>query len=175
MEIRFIAPELRVLDLVTQELLILPLFEDERPPTGAVGLIDYRLAGHLSAGIVSGEIRGNLLEAQVLPGRPKTGFEQILIIGAGARSDFSPQIFSHIVQRMLDGAVELGARRAIVELPGRALELIEPELALELLVELGRDKDRVDTWTLLEPAPAQKRMTGAGQSAPSRRWGVRGE
>lgn len=172
MEVRFIAPELRFLDLVSQELLILPLFEDERPPSGAFGLIDYRLAGHLSQGIVRGEIQGALLEAQVLPGRPKTGFEQIFIVGAGTTTDFNAQVFAHVTQRMLGGALELGARRATVELPGRARGMIEPELALELLLELARDKDRIDTWTLIESAPAQRRMTGAGQSSPGRRWGT---
>lgn len=172
MEVRFIAPELRSLDVVSQELLILPLFEDERPPSGTFGLIDYRLAGHLSRSIVRGEIRGALLDAQVLPGRPKTGFEQIFIVGAGALASFNAQAFAHVTQRMLDGALELSARRATVELAGRARELVAPELALEILLELARDKDRIDTWTLIEPQAAQRRMSGGGQASPARRWGV---
>jgi hypothetical protein len=172
MDIRFVSPEIRSLELLNQELLLLPLFADDRPPVGALGLVDYRLAGRVSELIANGRITPAVGSAYALPGRPKLGFERIVIVGAGSSSDFDKSVAAHVALRMHEAAREVRARRATAELPGRARELLSAEAAIELWLELARQDGSIDTWTLIESGPAAKRMGHLAEAEPQRRWGV---
>jgi hypothetical protein len=172
MDIRFVPPEIRSLELLNQELLLLPLFAEDRPPMGALGLVDYRLAGRVSELIQNGRIEPDLGSAYALPGRPKLGFERIVIVGAGSIVGFDRSVASRVALRMHEAAREVRARRATAELPGRARELISAETAIELWLELARQNASVDTWTLIETGPAAKRMSHLAESEPQRRWGL---
>lgn len=163
MEVRFISPDLKSLDSILGEVIVLGLFEDERPPQGTLGVLDYRMAGHVSSLIERGQVSGELLAAQVMPGRPKTTFERVVLIGAGPSERFEPQIFARVIDRMLSAIVELGMRRAVAELPGRPQGLIEPELAYDILLDRARERVEIDTLTLLEP-PAAARQMGANRA-----------
>ena len=48
MDLRFVSRDLRRLDLAATEVLLAPLAEDDRPPHGVAGLVDWRLAGRVS-------------------------------------------------------------------------------------------------------------------------------
>lgn len=172
MDIRFVPPEIRSLELLTQELLLLPLFVEDRPPVGALNLVDYRLAGQISKLIVAARIEPALGSAYALPGRPKLGFERIVIVGAGSLATFDESAAARVIDRMLEAALELRARRATAELPGRARELLPAERALDLLVERARAQGTVDTWTLIETAPAARRMSSLTENESSRRWSL---
>ena len=155
-ELRFIAPDLRRLDQVATEVLAVPLASDERPPRGAAGLVDWRLAGMLSRVLCSDFVTGTLGEVVLMPGRPKLGFDKILLFGVGAQSGFDEGVFEVVVGKMLSTLEGLKARTAVVDLPGRRFGGITAERAVDLLLAAVRIRPYHDLWTLIEPSESHK-------------------
>ncbi len=172
MELRFITADLRRLDLAMSEALVVPLFLDQRPPRGAAGLVDYRLAGHVSELMRRGTITGKSFERLLVRGRPKLPFDKILLVGCGDSTLFNPQIFARAVDEIMGALAELGVRRAVVELPGRADELLPAELAAEILLERAGDRREFDTWTLIDSAEAARDVSQNLRRDRRRDWGV---
>lgn len=170
MELRFAVAELRKLDLAVSEVLALPLCEGERPPRGVAGLVDYRLGGVLSELLARGFATGALGETLLLPGRPKLRFDKLLCFGIGKAQAFDEQTYRTVIEHMLDTIAELGVRRAVVELPGRAIDSIAPERAAELLLERAAQRGRHDAWTLIEHPDAQRAITLRLQQDRRREW-----
>jgi hypothetical protein len=132
------------------------LAEGERPPHGVAGLVDWRLAGRLSELIRTGFARGEVGEVLLLPGRPKLSFEKVVIFGIGRGANFNEQIYRGIVERLLGTLEGLKVRSAVVELPGRHLDCIAPERAVEVLFSYAGGRHEHDLWTLVEPPAAQR-------------------
>lgn len=171
MDLRLTTRDLRKLDLFVSELIILPVFSDERPAQGTTGLADYRLLGSISALIASGSFQGAALETHVLRPRPRLPFDRLLLLGCGAQTEFNPQIFAALVEQMLRYATENGIRRAVVDLPGRSQELITPELAIAILTQRAEAYPNTDTWTLIDTPDAAKVMART-RPGGSGAWGV---
>jgi len=172
MDLRFIPPEPRRLDMAVSEVLVLPLFTDQRPPRGVAGLVDYRLAGHISELLRRGTISGAALEQLLVRGRPKLPFDKILLVGSGDSHAFNPQIFAAVVDVLLGALSQLGVRRAVVELPGRAEGRIAPELAAEILLERALGFPEFDVWTLIDSADAARAVSQGLRRDRKREWGV---
>jgi hypothetical protein len=159
LELRFILPNLRRLDLAGTEVLVANVTEDERPLRGLSGLLDFRLQGRLSQLLLSGFLTGQLGEVLLLPGKPALAFDKILLFGLGRRKDFGDQAYRHVVDRILSTLEGIRARSAVVELPGRHFGAIQPEAAATILLELVTDRPDHDLWTLVEPSEAQQTIT----------------
>jgi hypothetical protein len=157
MDVRFVAPELRRLDETSVELCVCTIWSDVRPVRGLAGLMDWRLSGRLSALLVSGFVAGDAGEALLVPGKPHVPFEKVLVLGLGRRADFGDVVFREAVQHFARKLAGLRVRRAVVELPGRADGLVEPEQAITWMLEaLGAAPDH-DAWWLVEDAAAERR------------------
>lgn len=165
MELRFVAPDLRALDEVRSDALALPFFEDERPLRGAAGLADWRLCGRLSRLLVRGKVRGARGERVLVPVRPRLGFEKLFLFGLGKRAEFDETSFVAAVADVLDTLEGVRARNAVLALPGRSLELVGAERALELFLSTVRDRTEHDELTLIEPPEAQRTMVPALERA----------
>jgi hypothetical protein len=158
-DLRFVIPSLRRLDLSGTEVLVACLAEDERPPHGVVGLLDWRLGGRLSRLLESGFASGRLGEALLVPGKPKLPFDKLLLFGIGVRSQFNERVYRSVVEKMLATLEGLRARSAVAELPGRHFEAIAPERAADILLECAGGRPEHDVWTLIEPLEAQRAVT----------------
>jgi hypothetical protein len=169
-ELRFLPPELRRLDEANVELCACTIWSDERPIRGFAGLLDWRLAGRLSALLKSGFLRGELGETLLLPGKPNLLFEKVLLVGLGPRSGFGDGTFRRSLVRIARTLEGIGVRRAVVELPGRASGAIEPEHAITLTIECLGASTEHDAWWLVEDAESQRRVA---QRAAEERRGVR--
>ncbi len=156
MELRFVAPDLRKLDLLVSEVLAVPLFLGQRPPRGCAGLLDYRMSGRLSETLRSGTLSGDLGEKVFLRGRPKVPFDKLLLYGAGAPEKFNLQVFATLVDLLLESLSDLGIRRAVVELPGREGDVVSPEMRAEVLLSRAGNNPVFDTWTLVETPEASR-------------------
>jgi hypothetical protein len=156
-ELRFLPPELRRLDEANVELCACAIWSDERPLRGLAGLLDWRLGGRLSALLVSGFLTGGAGEVLLVPGKPHVPFEKVLLLGLGARSGFGDGTFRRTVTRLARALEGMRVRRTVVELPGRATGIIDPEQAIALTIEcVGASPDH-DAWWLVEDAVSQKR------------------
>ena len=159
MDLRFIPPSLRKLDLSGTEVLVAGLVPGERPPRGVAGLCDYRWGGRLSDLVRSGFATGELGEVLLLSGRPKLPFDKVILFGVGARADFSELVFRNVVERVLTTLEGLRSRTAVVELPGRHFGGISPERAADILLEIAGARPEHDVWTLIESHEAQRTIT----------------
>lgn len=159
MELRFILPVLRRLDLAGTEVLVASLTENERPIRGLAGLLDWRLRGHVSRLLVEGFATGRLGEVLLIPGKPKLPFDKIILFGLGDTKEFGDRTYRLLVERILNTLEGLKARSAVVELPGRHLDAIRPDEAASILLELSADRKDHDLWTLVEPLEAQQLVT----------------
>lgn len=172
MELRFVQPDLRRLDLLVSEVLAVPISEGDRPPRGCAGLLDYRLAGRISAVLMSGTFAGQVGEKVFLSGRPKLPFDKLLLYGVGDLSLFNQQIYAGITQDLLTTLEELNVRRAVVELPGRADDLISAQTAAEILLERAGENPLFDTWTLVDTAAAQRSVSALLRGDRRNEWRV---
>jgi hypothetical protein len=159
MDLRFTQPDLKKLDLTGTEILVCSLSRGERPPRGVAGLCDFRLGGRLSRLVKAGFATGALGEVVLVPGRPKLGFDKILLFGIGVPSDFSELVFRSVVEKVLATLEGLKARTAVVELPGRHLDAISAERAADILLEIAGARAEHDVWTLIETVEAQRVIT----------------
>jgi hypothetical protein len=159
LELRFILPNLRRLDLAGTEVLVANLTEDERPIRGLAGLLDFRLQGKISNLLSSGFATGALGEVLLLPGKPALAFDKLILFGLGTKAAFGDQVYRDVLDRMLATLEGIRARSAVVELPGRHFGAIGPEEAATILLDLGAQRSDHDLWTLVEPNEAQQVIT----------------
>ena len=110
MDIAFVAPDLRRLDKIRHEALAAALFEGEWPLRGALGLLDWRLAGRVSRMIQQGIATGERGESLLIPGESKVAFDKLFLRGAGAAKDFDAQAFDEALEAMLDTLTRAGVR-----------------------------------------------------------------
>jgi hypothetical protein len=165
-DIRFLPPELRRLDEASVELAIGSFWLDRRPLPGLAGLLDWRLAGRLSAIVASGFARGEEGELLLVPGKPHVPFEKVLLLGLGARAGFDEDVFRRAVRRMASALEGLRVRRAVVELPGRSGggvaadtgAAIDAERAIALTLECLGTAPEHDAWWLVEDAASQQKI-----------------
>jgi cytosol aminopeptidase family protein len=157
-ELRFLSPELRRLDEANVELCACTIWSDERPMRGFAGLLDWRLGGRLSALLKSEFMRGDAGETLLLPGKPYIPFDKVLVVGLGARSTFGDGTFRRSIMRIAGALEGMHVRRAVVELPGRAGGVIEPEHAVTLALDCLGASTEHDAWWLVEDAASQRRV-----------------
>ena len=159
-ELAFLPPLLRHLDEASSEVLACSVFEDDRPPGGTAGLVNWRLAGRLERLMESEFLTGRRGEILLLPGRPRLVADKILVLGLGPRPLFDEEAFDAAVSLLLDRLVGLGTRSAIVELPGRQAGCLPAEEAADRFLSAVTARDgSFDGFTLIERPEDQRRVT----------------
>lgn len=159
MYVRFAIPELVQIDALRCEALALPLFSDERPLRGALGLLDWRLCGFLSGLVERGKVRGEPLETVLVPGRPKLGMDKLFMLGLGPSAGFDERGLRQGLDHILDTLARARVRSTALVLPGRnGARPIAPARAMEVFVACTLHRDDHDELILLEPLEAQREM-----------------
>ncbi len=159
MDVRFIAPDLAKLDELKREAIAVPMFEDERPLRGALGLIDWRMGGFMSKLILRGRLSGAMGETLLVPVRPRLSFEKVFVFGVGKREDCTEEVFASTVERMLTTLTRARVRLPVMGLPGRAFDLIAPDIAMETLLRIAQRHPDIDEITLVEGPEAERWMS----------------
>lgn len=158
MEVSFVAPDLRRLDQLKSEALALPFFEDVRPLRGALGLVDWRLAGLVSRVLLRGHATGALHERVLMPTKHRLPFEKLLLFGAGELGELDEERFDQVVSDMLDTLDRAKVRSSVIALPGRGVGRIEPQAAMRLFLRRAASHAEQDSATLIEDPEAQRAM-----------------
>jgi hypothetical protein len=159
LELRFIQPSLRLLDLAATEVLVASIAVGDRPPRGVVGLADWRLRGRISSLVQREIVTGCLGEVVLVPGGPHLPFDKILLFGTGELTTFGDRVYRTVVEHMLRTLEGLRARSAVVELPGRDRNQIAPDKAADILLELAGNRPDHDVWTIVDGSEAQRAIT----------------
>lgn len=168
MEVHFVQPDLRRLDLLKSEALCVPMFSDERPARGALGLLDWRLCGRVSRLIQRGQLTGVRGETVLVPARPRLTFEKLFIYGLGARADFDLDLYDATVERMLATLTKVRVRASVLVLPGRVQELVPAGEAMDRFLRIASRHSEHDDVTLVEDLDAQKAMEPVVEAARRR-------
>lgn len=158
MDVHFIAPELKHLDELKCEALAAPFFEDERPLTGTLGRIDWRMCGMISRLLLSGRIQGKRQETVLIPARPRLSFEKLLLFGLGPAKDFDDTVLKECVGHMLRTLDDACVRSSAFVLPGSSLPRVDPMRSMETFLRLLAAHPDQDEVTLVEPANRQRAM-----------------
>jgi len=156
-EVHFVAPDLRRFDLLKAEAISIPVFSDERPPRGALGLLDWRLCGRVSKLFQRGQLTGRLGEIVLVPARPRLTFEKLFLFGVGERSAFDAELYDATIERMLATLTGVRVRASVLVLPGRSGSIGAAD-AMERFLKLASLHSEHDDVTLVEDADAQKAM-----------------
>ena len=168
-ELGFVERSLRALDQVNADLVVGALCEDERPPRGLSGLLDWRLGSRLSEHCRRGFLVGSRGERFLLPTRPQLPFEKAVIFGLGPRASFDEEVYASLLPSLLDTLEGLRARRVALELPGRHLGAVPIARALELLVAALDDRSgTLESLMVVDERDAQRAVEGA-KVRPGRR------
>lgn len=158
MDVSFVAPDLRKLDALKREAIALPFFEGERPLRGALGLVDWRLAGLVSRVLLRGHANGNLGETVLLPTKRRLPFEKLFLFGAGAPSELDEARFEEVTARMLDTLDAARVRSSVIALPGRAVGRIDPTVAMQRFLRHASEHPEQDSTILIEDSDGQRAM-----------------
>jgi hypothetical protein len=157
-EVHFVVPDLRRLDVVRSEALAVGLFEDERPVRGPLGLVDWRLCGAVSRMLQSGRLRGVPGERLLLPVHRRLAFDKLFVFGLGPRDEFDGARFDRVVEDMLRTLAAARVREPAMALPGRSGGWISPADAMERFLVIARSYSEHDEVTLVEDMDAQRVM-----------------
>ena len=155
MELRFSPLSLASLSALKTEVLCLPLFSDERPLRGALGLVDWRLCGRLSELLVAEAIAGHPEDALLMPPPERRLLaERLLVIGAGTRGALDCRaLLKHAVARVL----ALKVRTAAFALPNASIPWLAPEQAIDALLEACADSSDIFDEIIVVDTPAAQR------------------
>ena len=168
MDLFFVPPSLRRLDSLQSDALAMSFFEDERPFRGTLGFVDWRLCGFLSKQRFSERIAGQLGEVTLIPSQGRLTFEKLFVFGLGYRDDFDDSVFARVVEHTLEILTQTQIRSAVLSLPGRSQNVLEPEKAIDILIPKLVGIDALDELILIEDTEAQRAMERVMQQARRR-------
>ncbi len=163
MTFRFVEPELRRLDELSADLVVCTFFEDERPMRGLAALLDWRLAGEVSARLREQFATGASGDALLMPCRPRLPFDKLIVLGLGLRAAFDDEVFRSALAHVVRVTTGLASRRSVVELPGRGSGAIDAGRSAELTLEAARTTPLIESFWLVEPEEARTPFTTAAR------------
>ena len=131
---RFIPVRARDLDSVEGDLLVVPVFEDERPPGGLADLVDWRMDGLLSRmrlaadngdtdnphyrELVLAPFAAGEDDKLLFPAGSKLPYLKVVIMGLGIRKKYDGARYRAVVKGIAQSAVSLNAKSLTLQLPG---------------------------------------------------------
>lgn len=154
----FVAASTDSLDELQTELIVLPFFSDERPLSGAAGLIDWRLCGALSRKLMAGYLDGHFGEKGMVAGPPKLRAEGLLLFGLGPSSAFDRRVAERACALVTDALGQSKVTTAAVALPGRSLGLVPALQAMQLWLSVGPDDETLEEISIIERAEEHRAL-----------------
>lgn len=156
MDLAFSSLSLPSIDESQADVVACGLFVDDRPMRGLAAVLDYRLAGRLSGFVRRGELVGSADEAFLFPPRPRLMAEKLVVFGWGNVSEMDEAATTRAVRRMVTTLAGLGAKRALLELPGRARGLVDADTAARLFFAEVADAGLGCTFLVVEDDPGKR-------------------
>ena len=115
MNVRLHSTDLRVHDT---PLLVLPVFEGQRPPGELAASLDARLGGGVLRAVASGDVKGRVGESVLLyrAEEKSAGPARVILLGAGPAERFDAEQVRRFVGRAVRAAERMGLPRLTVRL-----------------------------------------------------------
>jgi hypothetical protein len=90
--------------------------------------------------------------------RPRLAFDKLFLFGLGPRAAFDDAAFAKATADVFETLEGVRARTVVLALPGRSLDLVTPERALEMFLGAARDRQEQDEVTIIDAPDAQRAM-----------------
>ena len=148
----FVSATSTSLDELQTEILVLPFFADERPLSGAAGLIDWRLCGALTRKLTGGYLSGCFGEKGMVAAPPKLKAEGVLLVGLGRVDAFDDGVARRACAIIADALRLSKVSSAALVLPGRSLDLLSASDALQLWLAVQPSEDGFEEISIIEHA-----------------------
>lgn len=133
------SPELATIERFQPELLVMEYYQGQRPLTGLIEQVDWRICGLLSRWIARSRITGAKGEVVLAPSGRHLRCEYLLVIGMGDRCTSLDS--NRAVERVLRAGEQLMVRSIAMPLPGRAPGFVEGALAARFVANRVRGLD----------------------------------
>ena len=140
------------LDELQTEMIVLPFFSDERPLSGAAGLIDWRLCGALSRKLMAGYLDGHFGEKGMVAAPPKLRADGLLLVGLGPSQSFERSVAEKACALIADALRESKVSTAALALPGRSLDLVPALDAMQLWLAASPNDEALEEISIIERA-----------------------
>ena len=154
----FVQPSLQSLDQQQTELIVLPFFSDERPLTGAAGLIDWRLCGALSRRLMAGYLEGRFGEKGLVATPAKLKAEGLLLLGLGPSERFEAAVGERACTAIAASLSDAGVSTAALSLPGRSLDRIGAHEAMQLWLDSSARASGLEEVAIIERAEEHRAL-----------------
>lgn len=175
----FVPVRLRDLDAAVGDMVVVTLFDEDRPPRGLAGLLDWRMDGLLSrirvltvhpewsnphvSGLMLRPFPADLGQKLLVPVSRKLRFQWALVVALGSKTRYDLAAYRQAVQVILEGAGQLRCQSVALQLPGWEAAGIPARRAIETLVsEWDSRRERKEhvplQFTLFEPLDSQREM-----------------
>ena len=140
------------LERAMADLLVAPLFADERPLRGAAGRVDWRLCGQLSRLVAQRRLVGEPGEAALLVAFAGLRASRLLVVGAGPRAQAAAEASADLVRAVVGRAARLGVSSAALPLSEEAAARVDglAGAAATALAEVS-DAARLELRLLVAP------------------------
>mgnify|MGYP000423084757 CR=1 FL=1 len=167
MMFHLIKPDLHQIDSITIDTFALFLFEEDRPPRGLCGLVDWRLCGRISKMILEGKTSGRLRESVLTPAYGRLPCRRVVIFGLGSRHDFSLNRAREVSWFMCETLHKLRAPSFAISLPGSPVTKLSPRARMEIFLEEAirvfgaEDASVVQEVFVCEPSEVHRELSEA--------------
>ena len=147
---RFIPVRARDLDSVEGDLLVVPVFDDDRPPRGLAGLVDWRMDGLLSRmrlaadggesdnphyrELVLAPFGAEKDDKLLFPAGSKLPYFTVVVMGLGSRKKYDGARYREVVKRIAQSVVSLNVKSLTLQLPGWKAAGLPARRACEVFV-----------------------------------------
>lgn len=122
-------------DETARDILVLPVFRDDRPLRGAAGLADWRLCGRLSRLIKASKATADAGETMLLPPGRRLRWKRVMWFGLGDAKGYSDERFKKDIAWIRDVVKGANASDVSMQAPGRASGMIGARRAVEMILE----------------------------------------
>lgn len=130
---------LEALDHLQADVLLLGVFDDDRPLKGAAGYCDWRLNGRLSRMLQSGSFKSQADEVLLTDTAGRIPVPRVLLFGLGPRQALDLAAFRSVVRMMLVTAKKMGSSHLAMEMPGVNPGPLDPRQGLDALLKVAHN------------------------------------
>ena len=123
------------IDLQECDVLVIGLFQDERPLKGSSGWIDWRLNGILSHFLIEKRLTGDWKETTLIPSRGRVIPPMILVLGLGKVRDYSYLRLRELSSHLLETFKNLKTSNICLSLPYEERYNVDCGKSAEVLIE----------------------------------------
>lgn len=140
------------IDKINTELVVFMHYEDDKPFTELLGLVDWRVNGRISRFVQDKGYEGKPKEMLLLPSESRLKADQVLIVGLGKRENFHQDHINQVLDFFLQKVEDKRTESVCFSLSELLQSQFEWRNAVRLLLTKLLDCKHIKEVILREPA-----------------------